>query len=307
MPAKPTVPDLKAIFAQASEIARQVPKNMQEAAFNRAVDLLTSTHQPAEHKPSEKRTKGNRKSRAIAPANEKASLIDQLLGAIDSTQHPGVTSSNSVLDRALMILQIALNDHNVDGLTPPEIATILTDKFRIRTSRNAVAMALGGATNFVNRTPSGHGFSYRIMAPGEKHLAGLNVHDTSLVVASKPRKRSFRARRKAATPQKVLPSDESSSDSSLVAKHKKNKAASRNTAASSSTPKAGPKAAILGLVASGFFSKPRTGPEVQEFLKNKRGFKFGIDQIRLVMLRLVRDDKLNRDQNAKGQYEYASP
>jgi hypothetical protein len=36
-----TVPDLKELFKQASEIAQQVPANMQEAAFNRALDLLT--------------------------------------------------------------------------------------------------------------------------------------------------------------------------------------------------------------------------------------------------------------------------
>ena len=39
--AKQTVVDLKELFKQAAEIAQQVPDKMQEAAFNRAVDLLT--------------------------------------------------------------------------------------------------------------------------------------------------------------------------------------------------------------------------------------------------------------------------
>lgn len=34
--------DLKELFKQAAEIAKQVPDSMQEAAFNRAIDLLTS-------------------------------------------------------------------------------------------------------------------------------------------------------------------------------------------------------------------------------------------------------------------------
>jgi hypothetical protein len=34
--------DLKEVFKQAAEIAQQVPENMQEAAFNRALDLLTN-------------------------------------------------------------------------------------------------------------------------------------------------------------------------------------------------------------------------------------------------------------------------
>lgn len=39
---KKTVPDLKELFKQAAEIAKQVPESMQEAAFNRAIDLLTN-------------------------------------------------------------------------------------------------------------------------------------------------------------------------------------------------------------------------------------------------------------------------
>jgi hypothetical protein len=35
------VEDLKQVFKQAAEIAQQVPENMQEAAFNRALNLLT--------------------------------------------------------------------------------------------------------------------------------------------------------------------------------------------------------------------------------------------------------------------------
>jgi len=301
----PTVPDLKAIFARAAEIAQQVPKNMQEAAFNRAVDLLTSsTHQQAGRKPSGKNPTRTGRSLVETPAKENTSVIDQLLRDIDSTQHPGVTSSTSVRDRALMILQIARNDHNVDGLTPPEIAKILTDKFRIGTSRNAVAMALGGATRFVNRIPSARGFSYRIMAPGEEHLAGLIADDSPSVRPAKSGQRRFRAKgKKNPIAQKVIPKDEIPSSSSPKAKNKTNKAAARNRPISSSSP----KTAVLGLIASGFFSKPRTGPEVQEFLKTKKGFNFGIAQVRLVMLRLVRDDKLDRNQNAEGQYEYASP
>jgi hypothetical protein len=37
--------DLKEIFKQAAEIAQQVPENMQEAAFNRVLDLLTNSAQ----------------------------------------------------------------------------------------------------------------------------------------------------------------------------------------------------------------------------------------------------------------------
>ncbi|PVV09931.1 MAG: hypothetical protein B6D77_09210, partial [gamma proteobacterium symbiont of Ctena orbiculata] len=72
---KRTVPDLKELFKQASEIAQQVPESMQEAAFNRAIDLLTGGTNPepvvdqkgaqgtSKKKPSKKKTdSGNNSS-----------------------------------------------------------------------------------------------------------------------------------------------------------------------------------------------------------------------------------------------------
>jgi hypothetical protein len=64
---------------------------------------------------------------------------------------------------------------------------------------------------------------------------------------------------------------------------------------------------VLKLIDADFFSEGRTGPEVQVELKNKRGFSVGISQLRLAMLRLVREEKLERDKNAEGQYEYKRP
>ncbi len=69
----------------------------------------------------------------------------------------------------------------------------------------------------------------------------------------------------------------------------------------------GPKSAIIKLIGSGFFSTGRTAPDVKAELKNKRGFNFGTDQLRLVMLRLVREENLERNENAEGQYEYKNP
>lgn len=51
MATKPTVPDLKELFKQAAEIAKDVPENMQETAFNRALDMLTHGL-PAQSHPS---------------------------------------------------------------------------------------------------------------------------------------------------------------------------------------------------------------------------------------------------------------
>jgi len=52
--------DLKEVFKQAAEIAQQVPENMQEAAFNRALDLLTGKSDERHPTRRLKRTKHSR-------------------------------------------------------------------------------------------------------------------------------------------------------------------------------------------------------------------------------------------------------
>jgi hypothetical protein len=66
----------------------------------------------------------------------------------------------------------------------------------------------------------------------------------------------------------------------------------------------GPKSAILCLLESGFFRIGKTGPAVQDDLKKKRGYDLETDKRRMVMLRLVREGVLEREENQNGQYQY---
>lgn len=283
---KKTVPDLKELFKQAAEIAQQVPENMQEAAFNRALEMLTRTeeteipHQATPQKISKRVIQSPEYKK-----DQKTESIESLIENMDSTQHPGVTSATKVLDRALMILQIALSEHNVDGLSPGEIAKILTEKFRISTTPAAVRMTIGTQTTLVNRVKRGQGYIYRIMGPGEDYLAHLKKSDVESTQTIPPQTQETARKKKITTTKK---------------KTIKKKNISKGTAKSP----IGPKAAIVELVNSGFFSESKTGPEVQEYLSKKRGFSFGTDSLRFTMLRLVRDGLLERDENDKGSYEY---
>lgn len=282
---KQTVPDLKELFKQAAEIAAQVPESMQEAAFNQAIDLLTGGGADSNNEtPKAKRAKSRttKQQRPTSPKDDPPA--ENLVEVIDSTQHPGVSSAKKVLDRALMVLQISLNEHGVDGLTPAEIATVLTDKFRVSTTSAAVRMAFSNATNLVNRLQRGKGFVYRIMGPGEEYLAHFDEDEkpSSLSKAKKKSKSQKPAKKKA------------TSNAITRAKSKAN-------------TKVGPKTAIGSLIDSGFFSQVKTGPEIKTHLKNKRGLNFEIDQLRVALLRLVREEKLERDENADGSYEYKKP
>ena len=295
---KKTVPDMKELFRQAAEIAQQVPDNMQEAAFNRALDLLVEGSDPTGQASPQV------KSRTKPSSGQQEDRIHQdagnLLSQIDSTQHPGVRSATKVLDRALMVLQIAWDNHSVDGLSATEISQILTEKFRLGTTRQAVGMALKDASNLVDRVPEGRGYRYRIMSPGEDYLSHLEdgqgpEHPSSSRPSSKKRPTNKPGKKKKAN---------RNPDPSKINATGKGKTSAKPKAKRGSSSKLGPKSAITGLIEEGFFAAPKTGPEVQLYLKKKRGFDLGIDQLRLAMLRLVRDGEMERDENDEGQYEY---
>lgn len=289
----PTVPDLKELFKQAAEIAEQVPESMQEAAFNRAIDLLSGTSSSASveiDQSSEKVKRSNTspkvKAKSKKSAEKDSSEANDLMSLIDSTQHPGVTSATPILEKSLMILQIALREHDIDGLTPAEIADVLTEKFRISTRSAAVSNALGLATTLVNRTKQGAGYMYKIMGPGEEHLAHYSENSKETTPRTQKAKTTKKAPKKKPT---------------------KAKKTTTKSKAKKTSSKVSPTSAIKDLIEGGFFVESKTGPEVQAHLKSKRGFNFETDHLRMTMLRLVRAGKLERDENAEGQYEYQSP
>lgn len=307
-----TLPDLKELFKQASEIAQQVPANMQEAAFNRALELLTAGtlgSAPAAHReePPAKATKTKRSAgrRGSGDTTEAGNRVETLLQKIDSTQHPGVVSVPGNLERALMVLKIAYDEHQIDGLSPSDIARVLRDKFRVSAADNAIRMALTRASTLVDRVPNGSGFIYRIMAPGEAHLAALvsgGAADRNEGGKTAPRGR------KAKRPQHKAAESAAGSTGKASAPPKPSTTKAASPPASAGKKRAsgnpGPKAAVMSLHASGYFDTPRTGAELQQHLKDKKGLSFDLSQLLVALLRLVRDEVLDRDTNSNGDYEY---
>lgn len=279
-----TIPDMKEIFRQAAEIAQQVPESMQVAAFNRALDLLTGATNPVE-RPKNAGTPvlpaPVERSKVKDTRTEK-SPVEVLMSAIDTTQHPAIASTGKVLDRSLMVLQIALRNHNVDGLTPPEIAEILTNKFRLNTSRQAVSMAISSATNLVNRVPRGTGYEYRIMGPGEEYLAHIGSDREAAPVDSPrqpPRPKAKRATKKSGPVE-----------------------ASKPRGGKSGRP--GPKQMLETLIADQFFDAPRDISQIIEHVQHRYARTYKATDLSPTLVRLRRENKLDRSKNDKGIYEY---
>src|SRR5690606_3593944 len=120
--------ELKKAFEEAAEIAKIVPKELQEAAFRRALDELlgvrSGTSQPS-GRPSPSRTQRKGKEKQEATEEDP----DGLERVIDTTKHPQIFDAKRVLEKSLLLLRAANDDYGVDGLTAPEIASILTNKF----------------------------------------------------------------------------------------------------------------------------------------------------------------------------------
>lgn len=179
--------DLKDIFKKASKIASVVPEIMQPAAFNRAVELLLGQPPSGEGiKEGGRQTKG-RVSKSTR--QEKDDIVKNIINKLNRTKYANITKFKKVLDRSLLVLKISQDEFNMGELTPPQIAKILTKKFRLKTSRQAVHMALESAGNLVDRTPLGKAYKYSIMHPGEEHLnkiiKGLAGKSTTKKAATK--------------------------------------------------------------------------------------------------------------------------
>lgn len=279
--------DLKKLFQQAAEIAKAVPKELREAAFNRALDALSSS--PSGKTPSS--ATGSAKTSNPAKVKSDNDHSATLLQNLDRTRHPEVSTAPRVLERALFILRAARDDHSIDGLSAPQIATLLTEKFRLRATHQAVRQALDAAGDKVNRNLSGRTVIYRIMDPGDKYLAagvfGPSAGGRNSVgrrVAKKSAKKSGATRK------------------SVTSKPAQN---NRKKGGTSSRP--GPGELLRELVSAGFFAKPKTIREIQEHAQHSRAHTYGLNELSTPLRRTVHNNLLVRTKNPDGQYEYATP
>jgi hypothetical protein len=272
---------LKRLYEKAAEIAKVVPEAMQPAAFNRALDSLLQQGGQAKS--------GSRASTSQSSTMESTASGDAaetLLRDLDRTKYPGIKPANKVLPNALALLKAARDDHDLDGLTAPQVARVLTEKFRVGTTSAAVSMALGSAGDKVNRTLEGQAYLYRLMAPGEEQISRPDGN-----------RDSGRNRRRGSKHKKEDQVKPARSDS--AAEKTKSEATRAKT-----VRKPGPLALVTELIGEGFFATPRRLLDIQDHLERKRGVRLKPSDLSPTLVRLLRSGKLDRDRNDKGQYEY---
>jgi len=280
--------DLKKLFKKAAEIANTVPDALQQAAFTRALDVLMEQTNSASGKSTPHlhdnigRKPGRPTTQEQQAHDENSDPIARLLLSMDRTSYPQILNSPRVLERSLALLRAARDDFNTDGLGCAAIAKILTEKFRLRATRQAVQQALDPAGDKVDRVTSSKGkIHYRIMLPGERYLDSPESMDHS---------KKVNKRRGAKAKPKTQDTNQ----------HKEPKSAKPKPA----SPQKGLKSILLKLVGEGYFNEPKRIGVVREHLQHKKGYNIKITTLSPYFTRMLRDNILDRTSASDGQYEY---
>lgn len=277
---------LKEAFKRAAEIASVAPESMHEAAFNRALDAVLGVATPSTSPPPKPRPDRGA-SRPTSPASPTADPVASL-SAMQRSKAPEVDSAEGAQRKSLALLLVARRELDIDGLTSSEMATILTEKFRFRVTRQAINQAMDAAGNRVDRVRAGRGSRYRIMDAGERFLAqpaDAQQDDAARGAGSSRRRKKTKGSTKAA----------STGASTTAAPTRKSTARVRSQ---------GPKAAVEALITAGWFATPRALADIRKELEKRRARRFTSQDLAPAMTRLLREGSLQREKTASGQYEY---
>ncbi|MFN2453143.1 MAG: hypothetical protein ABR577_02875 [Pyrinomonadaceae bacterium] len=276
--------DFQSIIKRAEKFALTVDESLREAAFNRYVEFLMQQGGLGNVMPNKQYS-----SPAKAKIDIGAETKDEVttLMQIDRTAYPKVLNASSVLDRSLHLLRIANDEYQIDGLKASQIAKVLTDNFRLRTTRQAVAQALDGAGDKVNNVSVGNGTLYRIMARGESYLDDGNEQESKQAKQTP----SNRADGKSARTKRVQKTESTSTQKSTSKKQ---------------SGRPGPKVALTTLLTEGFFKTPKTISSIQTEMEANQGYRYKATDLSPALVRMLREKLISREKNSEGQYEYKS-
>ncbi len=135
---------LKAMFEEAAEIAETVPKEMQPAAFNRALDLLL----------------------ARAGGGAGAAEADAILrGSAKDRRILGIYGTEVVLEKSVDMLNFATTRLGMEELSAEQIAALVNERFGLPATGTVISTALMGASGLVRGFQRGGETLYKIVAP----------------------------------------------------------------------------------------------------------------------------------------------
>ncbi len=135
---------MKRIFREAAEVARSVPVEFRQAAFDKAVDLL------------------QQQDREQRQATEDAG------GRTTRVQVTGYATPDMLLDKYVEALAFAANRLGMEAASADQVAEILNDRFGLPTPASVVSTALSGAGMMVRTARVGGKTLYKLSSPLRK-------------------------------------------------------------------------------------------------------------------------------------------
>lgn len=155
----------------AKHAVKDLDPELKETAFRTILEKLLQE----EDKKVPRKGKTIKKTKSVSSGNTESDEISKkLFSELNRADYAEMEELRVTLDRALYLLMIARDKAGIDGLTPPQISKILTDKFRLKATASAVSMALMDANKYVDRRPTvvngATAYKYCIMREGEKRI-----------------------------------------------------------------------------------------------------------------------------------------
>lgn len=168
---------LKEITNAANDAVKDLPADLKQSAFQTILNKLLETGvtkgKNIQSKGIPKAKKKFKKSKTSEP-NEFDELTKKLISGINRTEYPLMFNLKNAIDKSLYTLKIAKDKLHIDGLLPSQVAAVLWDNFRLKTTQYAVSMALMNAKKYVNRkqvsVKGGVGYTYHLAHEGEVHI-----------------------------------------------------------------------------------------------------------------------------------------
>lgn len=162
---------LKEEIQRAKEAVEGLPEPFKSRTYDKIIErILDGTYGSKSQKKVKSRSSGRKN-----PTSKEDEMVQKVINDLDRSKYEKIHDLK-VLERSLYLLKIVRDDLSIDGLSPSQIASVLTEKFRVKTTKEAISMSLM-KTSYVDRVPTvnrgARTYQYKLMQKGEDYLKNI--------------------------------------------------------------------------------------------------------------------------------------
>lgn len=156
---------------KAEQIAECVGDTYKSALFAKALDELIKDHSSGGEKVSSLKSQASLKSQPENASGRPEKVKTILSSHLDVGEGRLILERGETLERSLLVMDIADRQFGLSELMPPEIAKVLSQNLGVKTTPNAVSMALKKeTTRYVIRRSEAQGYVYLLTPAGKEYL-----------------------------------------------------------------------------------------------------------------------------------------